>query len=491
MSSKHVKGWMKHWDFILIDIVLLHVCFYAVYMLVTGYRHPFRTQFFVYQEIILLAAQLLIILFGVNYSGILRRRKYDEFIAVGRYTAEIYIIALVYYFITHQLHQISRLHYGITFVSYLILDIICRNLNKTRLFSSGTARKKRSIVLITARRFVSEAMDKLTERNIYQDYFISEIVLMDMEDIPEAEIHEIKKRYDIPILKLDETAIEKISHDWVDEVFILQPDYMAFPSRLMDAFMEMGITVSYTMSALNDERWPITDIRKLGQYKVLTSSIRFAPVGQLLIKRAMDIVGGIIGCIITGVLCIFIAPIIYFKSPGPIFFIQERVGENGRPIKIYKFRSMYMDAEERKAALMKQNKIKSGMMFKLDDDPRIIGSEKKDRNGKPKGIGNFIRNTSLDEFPQFFCVLIGTMSLVGWRPATFDEWERYDLKHRIRASMKPGITGMWQVSGRSEITDFEEVVRLDKEYIENWNIALDIKILIKTLVVVLTRRGAE
>ena len=150
-----------------------------------------------------------------------------------------------------------------------------------------------------------------------------------------------------------------------------------------------------------------------------------------------------------------------------------------------------MDAEERKKEYMAQNKIADGLMFKMEDDPRIIGSEKKDKNGKPKGIGNFIRNTSLDEFPQFWNVLKGDMSLVGTRPPTVDEWERYDLHHRVRMSVKPGITGMWQVSGRSEITDFEEVVRLDTEYIRNWSWRLDIKILLKTVAVVLKHEGAS
>jgi lipopolysaccharide/colanic/teichoic acid biosynthesis glycosyltransferase len=130
-------------------------------------------------------------------------------------------------------------------------------------------------------------------------------------------------------------------------------------------------------------------------------------------------------------------------------------------------------------------------MFKMDDDPWIIGSEKKDRNGKPKGIGNFIRNTSLDEFPQFFNVLKGDMSLVGTRPPTLDEWEKYDLHHRVRMSIKPGITGLWQISGRSDITDFEEVVRLDREYIQNWSVWLDLKILFKTVGVVLRHEGAK
>ena len=255
--------------------------------------------------------------------------------------------------------------------------------------------------------------------------------------------------------------------------------------------MQMGIQVSYTISSLSESDWFATDISSIGPYKVLTNSVRFVSAGQLILKRLMDIAGGIIGCIITGILFLFVAPAIYIKSPGPIFFTQERVGQNGKPFRMHKFRSMYLDAEERKAALMEQNKISDGMMFKMDDDPRIIGSEKKNRKGKPAGVGNFIRNTSIDEFPQFYDVLRGRMSLVGWRPCTMSEWEKYDMQHRIRASMKPGLTGMWQVSGRSTITDFNEVVRLDREYIENWSIGLDIKILLKTVIVVIKGRGAE
>ena len=129
---------------------------------------------------------------------------------------------------------------------------------------------------------------------------------------------------------------------------------------------------------------------------------------------------------------------------------------------------------------MAQNNIKDGMMFKMDNDPRII-----------KGIGNFIRDYSLDEFPQFWNVLKGDMSLVGTRPPTEDEWEKYDLHHRARLAIKPGITGMWQISGRSDITDFEEVVRLDTEYIKNWDLGLDIKILLKTVLVVIGKDGAK
>ena len=193
----------------------------------------------------------------------------------------------------------------------------------------------------------------------------------------------------------------------------------------------------------------------------------------------MDIAGGLAGVVVTGILTIFIGPAIYIKSPGPIFFSQERVGKNGRRFRIYKFRSMYPDAEARKKELMDKNNIKDGMMFKMDDDPRII-----------KGVGNFIRKTSLDEFPQFWNVLKGDMSLVGTRPPTVDEWEKYDLHHRRRLAAKPGLTGMWQVSGRSSITDFEKVVSLDTQYITEWSLGLDIKILFKTVEVIFKEEGA-
>lgn len=181
---------------------------------------------------------------------------------------------------------------------------------------------------------------------------------------------------------------------------------------------------------------------------------------------------------------------IYISSPGPIFFAQERIGRNGRKFKMYKFRSMYMDAEERKKELMAQNKISDGLMFKMDFDPRIIGNKILPDGTRKTGIGQFIRKTSLDEFPQFINILLGDMSLVGTRPPTVDEWELYEPHHRARMSFRPGLTGMWQVSGRSNITDFEEVVKLDTQYISEWSLRLDVKILWQTVWSVFKSDGA-
>ena len=219
------------------------------------------------------------------------------------------------------------------------------------------------------------------------------------------------------------------------------------------------------------------NIETFGNRPIVSYSKTSIDFRQEMVKRAIDIVGSLVGLIITAVVTPFVALAIRIESPGPIFFAQERVGRNGRRFKIYKFRSMYIDAEERKKELMEKNQM-SGLMFKMDDDPRITK------------VGKFIRKTSIDELPQFYNILIGQMSLVGTRPPTVDEFNQYNLYYKRRLSMTPGLTGMWQVSGRSSITDFDEVVKLDLEYIDNWSVGLDIKILFMTVVTVLFRRGA-
>ncbi|MBR5010581.1 MAG: sugar transferase [Clostridia bacterium] len=219
--------------------------------------------------------------------------------------------------------------------------------------------------------------------------------------------------------------------------------------------------------------------------------IRDVPVRYSIIKRAADILGGLAGCAVTGVLFCFVAPCILVRSPGPVFFVQRRMGKNGRPFYMYKFRSMDTDAEARKKELEKLNQSGDGMTFKLKNDPRIIDSGKVDKYGNPTGFGHFIRKHSIDEFPQFFNVLKGDMSLVGTRPPTPEEYARYTPYQQSRLDIKPGITGLWQVSGRSKIKDFNEIMRLDREYIDNRCLRLDIKILLKTIPSVITGEGAQ
>jgi lipopolysaccharide/colanic/teichoic acid biosynthesis glycosyltransferase len=190
------------------------------------------------------------------------------------------------------------------------------------------------------------------------------------------------------------------------------------------------------------------------------------------VKRAIDIVGALVGLAITGVLFIPIALAIKMTSPGPIFFSQVRCGWMGRRFRIWKFRSMVANAEALKAQVQNQAE---GNFFKNENDPRITP------------IGRFLRKTSLDEFPQFLNVLKGEMSLVGTRPPSVDEIEKYDVPEWQRLDVKPGITGEWQVSGRSKIRKFEDVIRLDIKYQRTWSLKHDFEIILKTVLVVFTK----
>jgi exopolysaccharide biosynthesis polyprenyl glycosylphosphotransferase len=233
----------------------------------------------------------------------------------------------------------------------------------------------------------------------------------------------------------------------------------------------MGITVHLRLVTLEYYKDYDMSLSKLDDIPVATFANRFYDYKSLLLKRVIDIAGSLVGMVIMGVAMIFVAPAIKIESKGPVFFKQKRVGKNGRYFYVYKFRSMYIDAEERKKELMAKNEMQ-GLMFKMKDDPRITK------------VGKFIRKTSIDELPQFINVLKGDMSLVGTRPPTVAEFQQYEGHHKRRLSMKPGITGMWQAYGRKTVTDFEEIVAMDLDYIDHWNLGLDIKIILRTFIAV-------
>ncbi len=271
---------------------------------------------------------------------------------------------------------------------------------------------------------------------------------------------------------------ERLITDPFDEVFINTPN---IPQRKMEdiimGFEEMGVTTHYNLE-LPDVGKAVTEVGDFLDYTVISYSMFRSSYKRLFIKRIIDILGGLVGLIFTGIITVFLGPAIKLDSPGPIFFSQVRIGKNGRRFKIYKFRSMYIDAEERKKELEAQNEM-NGLMFKMENDPRVTK------------VGKFIRKTSLDEFPQFLNVLKGDMSLVGTRPPTENEFKQYNEHYRRRLSMTPGLTGLWQISGRSDIEDFDEVVKLDLRYIDNWSLTEDFKILLKTVGVVLFGKGAK
>ena len=265
----------------------------------------------------------------------------------------------------------------------------------------------------------------------------------------------------------------------LDQVFMYLPGIPAKQIRsYITDFETMGVTTHYNVEVKELDLEGKTAGRFAG-FAVMTFSLQYLDYRRVFVKRAIDMLGGLMGSLITLVLTPFVALAIKLESKGPVFFEQTRIGKNGRRFKIYKFRSMYIDAEERKKELQAQNEMGDNLMFKMEHDPRITK------------VGKFLRKTSIDEFPQFFNVLKGDMSLVGTRPPTEDEFEQYNNYYRRRMSITPGLTGMWQVKGRGVVTEFEDVVKLDLEYIDKWSLSLDFKIMLQTVGVVLFGKGAK
>ncbi|HEM6372258.1 TPA: sugar transferase [Streptococcus suis] len=346
-----------------------------------------------------------------------------------------------------------------------LINCFIRQFKHVLLFTSNINRKT---VLITTEERWSGMKKLLKTEQAFKNNLVALVIL------------DSKKDYfgiSIPFFKTEEEAIEFATREVVDQVFINLPSEHYDLKQIVSEFEILGIDVSVDVNSFGFRALKNKKIQLLGDHSIVTFSTNFYKPSHILMKRILDIVGALVGLIMCGLASIVLVPLIR-RDGGPAIFVQKRVGKNGRIFKFYKFRSMYIDAEERKKELMAQNQMQGGM-FKMDNDPRITP------------IGHFIRKTSLDELPQFYNVLIGDMSLVGTRPPTVDEFEKYTPSQKRRLSFKPGITGLWQVSGRSNITDFDEVVKLDVEYIDNWNIWSDIKILLKTVQVVIKREGSK
>lgn len=371
------------------------------------------------------------------------------------------------------------LHFVILALSlYIGQCIIIANFYKT---SSAT-----QVGIVTTKEQAADISDTLKHDWTRK---ISGIMLVN-ESMTEA--HSASEEIDhVPVVADSENLVEWVSRNAIDEIFMVVPDIEApFITDAAEKFVQMGITVYLNLPSVEhyENRLKKKTVSYVPRTRSELSFISDIPmlvmtqpqmrIRDMFLKRLLDIIGGLIGSLITAIMFVIVGIAIKIDSPGPVIFSQVRVGKNGRKFNMYKFRSMYQDAEKRKAALMEQNEM-NGLMFKMKDDPRITR------------VGKFIRRTSIDEFPQFFNVLKGDMSLVGTRPPIVAEYNEYSPYHRRRLSMKPGITGLWQVSGRSDIKDFEYVVSLDCEYIDNWSLLGDIKILWKTIGILFKKQGAE
>ena len=480
MYKRNAQGWSKHLDFMVLDIIVLQLSYVFAYFIRMRvwdvyFNHEYRNL-----AILLFIADVLIIVLNNSLHDVIKRSVLREAFEHIKHSVLVLAVVLIYFF-SSQLGDIySRIVLGLTFVFYVLFGFSARVLWKSFLKTTSLRRERNNMLVVVTEDTAEMILSRLLSDK-QAGYQIVGVVLLETTNL--------KTVCGIPVVTDIKNAAKYIAKEWIDSVYIDGPINDKRIVKLMDACAVMAVPTHYHvpyMSRSGVKRFS----EKIGGTTVLTTAINYATPVQTLIKRVFDIFAGLVGSLIALLIMAIVGPIIKIQSPGPILFKQERIGKNGKHIMIYKIRSMRMDAEELKKDLMKENRVADGMMFKMDFDPRIIGNRILPDGTKKTGIGEFIRKTSLDEFPQFFNVLMGSMSTVGTRPPTLDEFEKYHFHHRARMAVKPGITGMWQVSGRSEITDFEEVVRLDTEYIANWSLGLDLKILFKTIGVLFSHRGA-
>lgn len=469
MYKREKRSWMKHLDFTIVDIICLQLSFIISYFIRLGPEWVFTNDPYERLAVVLVMLDICVVFFLESYKGILRRDHIQELKSVIINCTMVFFGMLLYMYATKQSEIFSRqmlfVYWGLSVVLEYVAHCTLKRWVRKRLRNV----KNQAVMIVVTTNDMAEQCIRDFENNRYREFIVRGIVIVDQDR--EGDVIR-----EIPVVANKDNFFDYIKANVVDEIFI-DGNSISENERMAGELLEMGVTVHFKL-VHKFRMMPNRVIEECGKYLVMTSSMRIATPRQLFVKRCMDILGSLVGLLMMGIAFLIFAPIIKHQSPGPVFFSQVRVGKNGRPFKLYKFRSMYRDAEEKKKELMAQNEME-GFMFKMEDDPRIFP------------IGKLMRKYSIDELPQFWNILKGDMSLVGTRPPTMDEFHQYETHHKARLGFKPGLTGLWQVSGRSDIRDFEEVVKLDTQYISNWNLGLDVKILIKTIQVVVLGRGAE
>ena len=448
MYRKDSEGWLKHADFIILDMLCLQLAYVLAYA-ISGYGfNPYATIIYRNMAVFLELADLVVIFGYGTMKSVLKRGYYRNFIVTLNHCIIVGALAILYLFLLQEGQLFSRLTLILTIVIYLGLTYLARELWKKLLRKQMEDGGERKLLIITSKDVAEKVVLNMQENN-YARFTIAGVAVIDA-DWTGREIH------GVPVVADEKAAPMYVCQEWIDEVLIVISEALPYPADLISKLTETGVTVHLNLAKITNVPGKKQFVEKVGNYTVLTTSINYASSRQLMLKRLMDIAGGLVGCILTGIICIFVGPAIYIASPGPIFFSQERVGKNGKKFKMYKFRSMYMDAEERKAELMKDNKLGDGKMFKLDFDPRVIGNKVLPDGTHKTGIGDFIRRTSLDEFPQFFNVLKGDMSIIGTRPPLLSETSLYELHHRARNLLRD-VVGRYVGNEPDSLFALEEI----------------------------------
>ncbi len=464
------KGWLRYSGFILTDAICLAAALVISYYI----RHDsfllFSDEFYLALLVLYPVFHLALALFFGAYRKVITRGYWVEFKATLAHNALIFLMVIMFLFVSKQSETYSRIVICLTAVLssvFMYLSRIC--LKKLVLLVRRLIKKSavRILILSDSGR-IEKTVRTATENNLHT-YNICGLIVTD-KDMTGRQIG------GVPVVASVDTWKDYVVSNVVDEVLVDLEDTVS-AAQCVEYINLIGAT-AHMVLPIDAVIAPSKTVQELNGFTVISCSLNSASPRQRFLKRLIDIVFGLVGAVAVVILTVVIGPLIFLEDRGPIFFTQKRVGRNGRVFRIIKFRTMYTDAEQRKASLEKENEM-SGQIFKMKNDPRVTR------------IGRFLRRTSIDELPQAFNILAGTMSVVGTRPPTLDEFMRYEPHHKVRLGIVPGLTGLWQVSGRSKITDFDEIVKLDEQYISKWNLGLDLRIILKTIVVVLRREGAE
>ena len=463
---------IRTYSLILIEIISMVVAYILAYLI---RFHEIKQN----EDIqIYVSAGIFMLLATVFYSVItdwnrdfFDRGYFREMLAVLKMAVVVALVGNAYVFAMKTAYAYSRL----VFIVFPVLDytftyifhIFFKNYMLNHYKKSVNSDK---LMVVTNFDQAEKVIDQILNSN-HWNYELTCITVMDRDMCGQ----EIKG---IPVIATADNVINVATQNIMDRVFISLPRNEIETVRdMILEFEAMGMLCHYNME-IPELNLDGKEAGMFAGYSVISFSLQNMDYRRLMIKRAFDIIGSIVGIIITIIVYPFVALAIKIESKGPVIFKQERIGKNGRRFMMYKFRSMYQDAEKRLEDLKDKNEVQ-GLMFKMEDDPRITK------------VGRFIRKTSIDELPQFFNILKGDMSLVGTRPPTVAEFEQYNAHYRRRLCITPGLTGMWQVSGRSDIKDFDEVVKLDLKYIDEWSLRLDVKLLLQTVGAVLSHKGSK
>ena len=359
MYRKKGRGWTKHADFMLLDILCMQLAFIVSYIVRFGIDNPYTDRDYRILAIAFLFIDFFVEIVSDSFKNVLKRGYFDELTATCKHVILVELVATFYLFTTQMGSIYSRFSYYIMVPLYIVITYVARLIWKKILQKKEFNTEKKALLILAPEKILRETLQTVSQN--LPGY--SRIVAVSLDtDITGTEI------YGIPVVAGYKDVIGFACGEWIDEVFIPPCDENQYPDELVSAFMEMGITVHTGIMKSGILPSGCQQVEKIGDYTVITTSMNYADSSKLTVKRMMDIAGGLAGCLITLLILIIVGPVIYINSPGPIFFSQERIGRNGRKFRMYKFRSMYMDAESRKKELMSQNKISDGMMFKLDAD---------------------------------------------------------------------------------------------------------------------------